>query len=98
MSAENEKWDKLVKLARQAPQGPEQEMPLVFATRVVANWPKTTTAPSLEVIWEKLSLRFLGVALAIMLVTVGFGYSAIAMDGREMQQMTDSVLGPVFEP
>ncbi|HEY1174056.1 MAG TPA: hypothetical protein VGH19_22005 [Verrucomicrobiae bacterium] len=97
MSAEKENWEKLVKLARQAPKAAEPEMPLGFATRVVANWPKTN-APSLEVIWEKLSLRFLGVALAIMLVTVGFGYSAIASDSQDMVRMTDSVLGSVLEP
>lgn len=98
MSAEQQNWDKLVKLARQAPKGAEPEMPLGFATRVVANWPKAATAPSLEAIWEKLSLRFLGVAFAIMLVTVGFGYSAIARDSQDMARMTDSVLGSVLEP
>lgn len=97
MSAEQEKWDKLVKLARQAPKGPEPEMPLGFATRVVANWPKAVETPSLEAIWERLSLRFLGVALAILVVTVGFSYSTIAADQHEMVNMTDSVLDSVLD-
>ncbi len=98
MSAEQQNWDKLVKLARQAPKGAEPEMPLGFATRVVANWPKTTAGPSLEAIWEKLSLRVLGVAFAILLVTAGFSYNVIAADKHEVVQMTDSTVGAVFEP
>ncbi|MCD6052019.1 MAG: hypothetical protein K0Q55_3437 [Verrucomicrobia bacterium] len=98
MSAEQQNWDKLVKLARQAPKGAEPEMPLGFATRVVANWPKTAVAPSLEAIWERLSLRFLGVAFAILLVTAGFSYNVIAADQPDVVQMTDSALGVVFEP
>ena len=100
MSAEQQNWDKLVKLARQAPKDAEPEMPLGFATRVVANWPKTSASPSLEVIWEKLSLRFLGVAMAIMIITVGISYPSIAAYAQEheMVVMTDSVLGEVLEP
>jgi len=101
MSAEQEKWDKLVKLARQAPQGPEPEMPLGFATRVVANWPQpAASGPSLEAIWEGLSLRFLGVAMAIMLVTLGFSYSSIAADSEQpvVLSLTDSALDAVLEP
>jgi hypothetical protein len=100
MSAENEKWDKLVKLARQAPKAVEPEMPLGFATRVVANWPKAQAAPSLEAIWEGLSLRFLGVAMAIMIITVGISYPSLAAYAQEheMVVMTDNVLGEVLEP
>jgi len=101
MSAEQEKWDKLVKLARQAPKGPEPEMPLGFATRVVANWPQPVAAvPSLEAIWEGLSLRFLGVAMAIMLVTLSFTYSTIAADSDQpvIVSLTDSALDAVLEP
>lgn len=99
MSAENENWDKLVKLARQVPKAAEPEMPLGFATRVVANWPKAA-APSLEAIWEGLSLRFLGVAFAIMIIAVGFSYPTIAatVQEHEMVSMTDNVLGEVLEP
>ena len=57
-------WDKLARLARQAPEPARAEMPFGFATRVVANWPAPTA--ELSNIWELLSVRSLVLAALIM--------------------------------
>lgn len=98
MNKHEQKWDRLVELARQAPKAPDAEAPLGFATRVVANWPKSAAEPSIWTIWEGLSLRFLGVGLAIMIITVGASYSTLAEDSHDMVNMTDSVIETVLQP
>jgi len=100
MSKQDEQWQRLAKLARQAPKVPEPEMPYGFATRVVAQWPKVSAEPALEIIWEKFALRFLGIAFAIMAITVSLTYSTLAEESHALVTMTESVLGtaPVIEP
>ena len=98
MSKQDEQWQRLAKLARQAPKAPEPEMPYGFATRIVAQWPKANAEPALEIIWEKFALRFLGLAFAIMLVTVGLTYSSLAEESHELVTMTDSVIDTVLQP
>lgn len=67
MKGEEQKWNRLVQLARKAPAEAEPEMPLGFATRVVAHW-QPAAAPSLWTVWEKLSGRMLAASCALMIV------------------------------
>lgn len=76
MNGMEQKWNRLVKLARQAPPAPEPEMPYGFATRVVARWP-SSAAPSAWTVWESLSGRILAVSCALMILSVLTGYQVV---------------------
>jgi hypothetical protein len=75
---ENDSWQRLVKLARQAPAEPWAGAPLGFAGRVVARW-RAGEAPAAGAwnMWEGLSWRSLGVALAVMLLCLGVNFQSV---------------------
>ena len=98
MNKHDEQWKRLTKMARKAPAAPEPEMPYGFATKVVALWPKQSVEPTLEMIWERLTLRVLGIAMAVMLVTLGVTYPSLAEESHGVLSLTDNVIENVIQP
>jgi hypothetical protein len=64
----DERWKIAAAAARRATPETPTEMPLGFATRVVAHW-QAQPASSLTWLWQKLALRALG-AVFLILVTL----------------------------
>lgn len=87
-------WPRLVAASRRAPDDRDTAAPYGFATRVAA----LAMAPERSVIslFERFSLRALGVAALLALVSVATNYSAIAnaFGGEEEGTVTDD---PVAE-
>lgn len=79
-------WARLVAAARRAPEERDPHAPYGFATRVVA----LALAPEREIksLWERLSLRALGVACLLALVSVAANYSAFANALSEEESAT----------
>ncbi|RME73268.1 MAG: hypothetical protein D6781_00775 [Verrucomicrobia bacterium] len=70
MKYSEQAWDRLLRLARSAPQpAPEStRAPLGFSARVVAQWHAEMGAAVREAVWERLALRGLGVACVLALI------------------------------
>ncbi|NBV20800.1 MAG: hypothetical protein EBS05_02235 [Proteobacteria bacterium] len=92
-------WQKLARLARQAPQPPEATAPFGFAARVVTRWAKgETTAPSTWDVLEVFSRRGLVVAGALMVAVVVLTYDVVATPGWTQQYtVADATVDPLFE-
>ncbi len=71
-------WSRLVAAARPAPDNRDPSAPFGFATRVAALALANPPRPSFSLVFERLSLRALGVACLLMLVSVAISYPAIA--------------------
>jgi hypothetical protein len=71
-------WSRLVAAERLAPDDRDPAAPSGYATRVAALALGTPPRPSLSFLFERLSLRALGVACLLMLVSVAANYPAIA--------------------
>jgi hypothetical protein len=71
-------WQRLASAARSAPDDRDPTAPLGFATRVAALALSAPPRPSLSMVFERLSLRALGVACLLMLASVAASYPAIA--------------------
>jgi hypothetical protein len=76
MKPTEQAWNKLAHSAARAPET-AMELPLGFATRVVANW-KAQTAEALLNTMESLTWRSLAVAMVILLGTAALGYDALS--------------------
>ncbi|HSI63134.1 MAG TPA: hypothetical protein VLE43_08440 [Candidatus Saccharimonadia bacterium] len=68
-------WPRLAARAAQTSQ-PDEEAPMGFATRVVAQW-KTSPKEASFALLEWLTLRGLAVAVVILLGSAAFGYDTI---------------------
>ena len=71
-------WSRLVAAARSAPDDRDPSAPFGFSTRVAALALSAPSGPSLSLVFERLSLRALGVACLLMLASVAISYPAIA--------------------
>ena len=79
MSELNNHWQKLARLARQAPKTAETGAPFGFATRVAARWAVAEPpAPSAWDVWEQFSLRSLVVAGALVVAVLMLQWSIFA--------------------
>ncbi|HEY6167519.1 MAG TPA: hypothetical protein VI454_05735 [Verrucomicrobiae bacterium] len=68
-------WERLTKAARQAPADASVEAPFGFSNRVVARWlAGELPMPSA---WEFLSLRSLGFAALVMLVSLAVSFNVV---------------------
>lgn len=79
-------WARLVAAARHVPDERDAHAPYGFATRVAA----LALAPERETksLWERLSLRALGIACLLALVSVAANYSAFANAVSEEENAT----------
>jgi hypothetical protein len=71
-------WSRLAAAARSAPDDRDPSAPFGFATRVAALALSAPPRPSFSLVFERLSLRALGVACLLMLASVALSYPAIA--------------------
>lgn len=84
-------WQRLAAAARQTPEGAESA-PYGFATRVAAL--AASSERAVGSLWERFSLRALGVACLFALVSVGANYSALLSLREEESLVTED---PVAE-
>ena len=97
MSEPQDHWQKLARLARQAPKPAQEPVPFGFATRVAARW-SAGESPALSGwdVLEVFSLRSLVVAGALMLA-VGFASYDVATPGWTQQYtVADAAFDPLF--
>jgi len=98
MSEPKDNWQKLARLARQAPQSGAAEVPFGFATRVTARWAGgESTAPSAWEVWEQFSLRGLVLAGALMVAVVFTSYDLATPGWTQAYTMADAAVDPIFE-
>jgi hypothetical protein len=91
-------WEKLTRLARQAPEPGPAEMPYGFATRVVANRPTAAPGAELSAAWESLSVRSLALAALVMAFTLGLNYDLMNHDWTQEVTPVDTAFEPLLEP
>lgn len=77
MNLSLEPWTRLARRAAQAPNAAPDEIPLGFATRVVANWQAQTAERALNLL-EAFTWRGVAVAGVIVLGCVALGYDALS--------------------
>ena len=84
-------WQRLVAAARQAPDDRDPAAPYGFATRVAALALSASPRPSFSFVFERLSLRALGIACLLMVASVAANYSAIASAFEDEVDLHDPV-------
>jgi hypothetical protein len=91
-------WQKLARLARQAPQPLGEPAPLGFATRVAARWVAGgSPAPSAWDVLEFFSLRGLAVA-GVLMLAVGLASSDLATaEWAQQYTVADATFDPLFQ-
>lgn len=98
MSDPKDNWQKLARLARQAPKTGAAEVPFGFATRVAARWAAgETPAPSAWEVWEQFSLRSLVVAGALVVAVLFTSYDLATPGWTQDYTMADAAVNPIFE-
>ncbi|MEN9575506.1 MAG: hypothetical protein RL514_3361 [Verrucomicrobiota bacterium] len=98
MSEPNDNWQKLARLARQAPKPAEAAAPFGFATRVAARWSSgESPTPSAWDVLESLSLRSLVVASALMVAVVFASYDVATPGWTQQYTVADATFDPLFE-
>ena len=75
MNDAEKSWRKLVETSKHASAETAPAAPFGFSTRVTARW--LSGERRLPTAWELLSLRSLGLALLVMLVSLGVGFSDV---------------------
>jgi len=84
-------WSRLVAAARSAPDDRDPAAPFGFATRVAALALSAPPRPSFSLVFERLSLRALGVACLLMLACVAVSYPAIARTSDDEVAVRDPI-------
>jgi len=98
MSEPKDNWQKLARLARQAPKPAMEAAPFGFATRVSARWAGgETPAPSTWDVLEAFSLRSLVVAGALMVAVVFVSYDVTTPGWTQQYTVADATFDPIFE-
>ena len=98
MSELKDHWQKLARLARQAPKPAEAAAPFGFATRVASRWVAgETPEPSSWDVLELFSLRSLVVAGALMVAAVFISYDVATPGWTQQYTVADATFDPVFE-
>ena len=98
MSEPQDHWQKLARLARQAPKPAESAAPFGFATRVGARW-ATGESPTLSTwdVLEQFSLRSLVVAGALMVAVVFASHDLATPGWTQQYTVADATFDPLFE-
>ncbi len=98
MSEPIDNWQKLARLARQAPKPADESAPFGFATRLAARWAAgETPAPSAWDVLEAFSLRSLVVAGALVIAVVFASYDVATPGWTQQYTVADATFDPVFE-
>ena len=98
MSEPNDHWQKLARLARQAPKTAETGAPFGFATRVAARWAGgESPAPTAWDVLEVFSLRSLVVAAALMVAVLFTSYDVTTPGWTQQYTVADATFDPIFE-
>lgn len=98
MSEPKDNWQKLARLARQAPKPAGAEAPFGFATRVAARWAAgESPAPSAWDVLEIFSLRSLVVAGALMVAVLFVSYDVTTPGWTQQYTVADATFDPIFE-
>ena len=95
MNNKNESWDRLVAWARRAPVEPDAEHPFGFAARVVA---MAFEREKSEPLWESFSLRALGLASLVVIVTMAIHLSGPQVSAYEDIDVVDQAAADLFLP
>ncbi len=91
-------WQKLARLARQAPKPAEATAPFGFAGRVASRWvADAQPAPSAWDVLELFSLRSLVVAAALMIAAVAVSYDVATPGWTQQYTVADATFDPLFE-
>lgn len=98
MSEPQDHWQKLARLARQAPKPAEAAAPFGFATRVGARWAAgESPVPSTWDVLELFSLRSLVVAGALMVAVAFASYDVASPGWTQQYTVADATFDPFFE-
>lgn len=99
MSEPQDHWQKLARLARQAPQPADALAPFGFAARIAARWAKAGR-PALSTwdVLEMFSLRSLAVAGALMVAVMFLSYDVATPGWTQQYTVADATVDPLFEP
>lgn len=98
MSEPKDNWQKLARLARQAPKPAEEAAPFGFATHVAARWASgEQPTPSTWDVLEAFSLRSLVVAGALMVAVVFVSYDVATPGWTQQYTVADATFDPLFE-
>jgi len=83
-------WQRLVVAARHAPDTVDESAPYGFSTRVAA-LAMAAERPGMSALMNRLSLRALGVALALMIFSIAANYSSLSFSSDSDQDSFDPV-------
>jgi hypothetical protein len=98
MSEPKDNWQRLARLARQAPKPAGEGAPFGFATRVAARWATgAAPTPSAWDVLEALSLRSLVVAGALMVAVLFTSYDVTTPGWTQQYTVADATFDPIFE-
>ncbi len=98
MTDPNDNWQKLARLARQAPKPAEASAPFGFATRVASRWSAAAQpVPSAWDVLELVSLRSLVVAAVLMIAAVAVSYDVATPGWTQQYTVADATFDPLFE-
>lgn len=98
MSEPRDNWQKLARLARQAPKPAGAEAPFGFATRVATRWSSgEAPAPSTWDVLEMFSLRSLAVAGVLMVAVLFVSYDVATPGWTQQYTVADATFDPIFE-
>jgi len=86
------RWEKLTTAARSA-EPRDETAPFGFATRVVAHW-RALPPPSLAALWHRLTLRAIGLALAILLA--GLAANLFLVENETLNPGVADEIGEAF--
>lgn len=99
MSEPRDNWQRLARIARQAPSPAGEPAPFGFATRVAARWAASEpVGPSTWDVLELLSPRSLVVAGALMVAVVFVSYDIVTPGWTQQYTVADATFDPIFEP
>ena len=98
MSEPQDHWQKLARLARQAPKPAAAVAPFGVVTRIAARWALgESPVPSIWDVWERFSLRSLVVAGALMLTVAFVSYDLATPGWTQQITVADATFDPLFE-
>lgn len=98
MREPKDNWQKLARLARQAPKPAETAAPFGFATRVAARWSagESPVSSAWDVL-ELLSLRSVVVAGALLVAVAFVSYDVATPGWTQQYTVADATFDPLFE-
>ena len=86
----DERWKIAAAAARRATPELPAEMPLGFATRVVARW-QAQPASSLAWLWQRLALRVLGAVLLVLVTLAALDFTDKSNHDSWRPEISDTV-------